>query len=235
MTDRNIEISQNAWARVAGVALAAIIVIGLAGIFVQNLAGSESNLQNILAHELSYRISLACEFGMLNSDVVLAIALYGLLKHVNGPLALLGAFWRFANAMVLGIAVVAALTALSLLGPAHDSDAIGASRLPEFAGYFLRMHDVASPIGLFFWSMGAAIHSYLLWQSRYIPRVLSGAYLAVAVVIFAGCLGIMISPTIQVAIDPWFVLPDLPVEVAVALWFMIKGVRVSHSMPVPTS
>jgi hypothetical protein len=234
MMDRNIDISQNAWARIAGVALAAVIVIGLTGIFVQTLVGPELNLQDILAHELSYRISLACEFGMLNCDVVLAIALYGLLKRVNGPLALLGAFWRFANAMVLGVAVVAALTALNLLGHADDSGAISASQLPSFAGYFLRMHDVASPIGLFFWSMGAAIHSYLLWQSRYIPRVLSGSYLVIAVAIFAGCLGIMISPALQAAIDPWFVLPDLLVEVAVALWFMIKGVRVGHSAPLPT-
>ncbi|RDS81798.1 DUF4386 domain-containing protein [Dyella psychrodurans] len=226
MTKHNVEVSQKAWARVAGAALAAIIAIGLTGVFLQTFVGPESNLQNVLAHEQIYRVSLACEFGMLNSDIVLAIALYGLLKHVNGPLALLGAFWRFANAIVLGVGVVAALTALDLLGFVRDSPALGTPQLPEFAGYFLRMHIVASPIGLFFWSMGAAIHSYLLWQSRYIPRVLSGSYLAVTVVIFAGCLGMMIFPALQSTIDPWFVLPDLPVEIAVALWLMTKGVKI---------
>jgi len=226
MTALTVEALQKHWARAAGVALAAIIVIGLAGVFVQTLVGPELNPETILAHEQVYRVSLACEFGMLNSDIVLAIALYGLLKPVNGPLALLGAFWRFANAVILGVGLVAALTALNLLHTAHHPTASAASQLPEYAGSLLRMHDVASPIGLFFWSMGAAVHSHLLWQSRYIPRTLSGAYLAVSVVIFAGCLGIMIFPSLQSTIDPWFVLPDLPVEVAVALWLMIKGVKI---------
>jgi Domain of unknown function (DUF4386) len=43
---------------------------------------------------------------MLNSDVLLAVALYALLSPVNKILALLGAFWRVANAIVLGVGVV---------------------------------------------------------------------------------------------------------------------------------
>jgi hypothetical protein len=50
-------------------------------------------------------------------------------------------------------------------------------------------------------------------------------------VIFAGCLAIMIFPPAQSIIDPWFVLPDLPVEIAVALWFMVKGVKIDAIVP----
>jgi Domain of unknown function (DUF4386) len=226
MMARSIEASQKAWARSAGIALAIIIVVGLMGVVLQDVGGSGSDLQNILAHEQRYRWGVACEFAMLNSDIVLAIALYGLLKPVNAPLALLGAFWRFSNAVVLGGGVVATVTALSLVGPTSDSAALPADQIPGLAYQWLRMHDIASPIGLFFWSMGAAIHSYLLWQSRYIPRVLSGSYLGVAIIIFVGCFGIMVFPAIQSMIDPWFVLPDLPVEIAVALWLIFKGVKI---------
>jgi hypothetical protein len=65
--------------------------------------------------------------------------------------------------------------------------------------------------------------------SNYIPRVLSSTYLIVATVIFAGCLAILISPGIRTVIDPWFVLPDLPVELAVGLWLAIKGATQSQA------
>jgi hypothetical protein len=158
------------------------------------------------------------------------VALYGLLKRVDAPLALLGTLWRFANAVVLGVGIVAALTALKLLGATPDIEVFRANQFQALAGQFLRMNSAASPIGLLFWSMGASVHSYLLWKSKYIPRVLSGAYLAVAVMILIGGFAIMISPAIDAVIDPWFVFPDLPVELAVALWLAIKGAKIESSV-----
>ena len=231
MMGSTVEDSQRAWAKVAGFALLAIIVAGFAGMFFQSVSGPGSTVQNILAHERRYRVGLACEFVMLNNDILLAVALYGLLKRVDAPLALLGALWRFANAMVLAVGIAAALTGLELLGIGHEATVFRADQLQELGGQFLHMHIAASPIGLFFWSMGAAVHSYLLWASRYLPRVLSGAYFAVAFMIFVGCFAIMISPAIQAAIDPWFVLPDLPVELALALWLTIKGATIPPGAP----
>jgi hypothetical protein len=226
MTERTIEDSQRAWARVAGFALLAIIVVGIAGQFLQAVGGSGSTVQNILVHERRYRVGLACGFVMLNSDILLGVALYGLLKRVDAPLALLGTLWRFANAVVLGVGIVAALTALKLLGATQGAGVFRTDQLQNLAGQFLHMNSAASPIGLLFWSMGTSVHSYLLWKSGYIPRVLSGAYLAVAAMILVGGFAIMISPAIDALIDPWFVFPDLPVELAVALWLAIKGAKI---------
>jgi hypothetical protein len=204
-----LERSQDRWARIAGFALLAIIVVGLAGQAIQAMDGSESNIHAIFSHESRYRVGLACEFTMLNFDVLLAVALYGLLAPINSPLALLGTLWRCANAFVLGVGIVAAMTALDMHG--------------SISSAFFDMHDAASPIALFFWSMGAAVHAWLLSASRIIPRVLSGSYFVVAVVIFSGCLAIFLSPSVQAQIDPWFVLPDLPVELAVGYWLAFRG------------
>lgn len=70
--------------------------------------------QNVIAHERAFRGSVACEIIMLNCDVVLALALYALLKPLNGTLALLGSFWRVANAGVFAVGVAASLVALEL-------------------------------------------------------------------------------------------------------------------------
>jgi hypothetical protein len=234
MIERTVEDWQRAWARVAGFALLAIIIFGFAGMFLQSVGGSGTPIQNILAHEYRYRAGLACGFVMLNNDILLAVALYGLLKRVNAPLALLGTLWRFANALVLGVGVVAALTGLELLANPQDFGTFSAIQLQQLANQFLQMNSTASPIGLMFWSMGAAVHSYLLWESRYIPRVLSGAYLAIAAIILVCCFAIMIFPAIRAAIDPWFVLPDLPIELAVALWLIIKGAKIKGAKIQPS-
>jgi Domain of unknown function (DUF4386) len=53
-----------------------------------------------VAHELQFRVGTAFEIVMFNCDVVLAVALYVLLKPINPAPALLGAFWRLGNAIV---------------------------------------------------------------------------------------------------------------------------------------
>ena len=206
-------ISRAAWARIAGWALLAIIVLGFVGMGPRSVDGTAALLST---HALRYRAGLACEFLMLNNDILLAVALYALLKPVDPALALLGALWRFANAAMLGVGIIAALTGLQML--ASDTQVQSES--------FIHLHGIASLIGLWFWSMGAALHSWLLWRARYIPRVLSGSYLVVAVIIFFGCLSEVLSPALGTAIDPWFVLPDLPVELAVALWLIIRGASI---------
>ena len=56
-------------------------------------------VRNILAHEAQFRVGIGGELLMLNSDILLSVALYALLKPVDPNLALLGAFWRLADAV----------------------------------------------------------------------------------------------------------------------------------------
>jgi len=41
------------------------------------------------------------------------------------------------------------------------------------------------------------------------------------------CFAIIIFPTLDAIIDPWFVVPDFIVELVVALWLTIKGVNIT--------
>ena len=75
--------------------------------------------------------------------------------------------------------------------------------------------------------MGAATHGYLFWKSRYIPRILAGSYMVVAMAIVICCFAIIIFPNVDQIIDPWFVAPDFVVELVVALWLTIKGVNIA--------
>jgi hypothetical protein len=216
--------SQAAAARVAGVAL---LVIILSSALSNNLVvpDAAATAHNIAAHERQFRIGLAGEMLMLNSDVVLALALYALLKPINATLALLGAFWRIANATVLGVGIIVSLVALRVLDGTHDPTAFQTDQMQVLARQLLDLHGAGMLVGLIFFGLGAATHSYLFWKSRYIPRFLSGSYFVVTVLIVVCCFAIILIPSLGALIDPWFVLPDFVVELAVALWLTIKGVK----------
>jgi hypothetical protein len=229
------ENSHGVYARIAGVSLLVIIVSSVLSNDLIVSGDAAATARNILAHERQFRIGLAGEMIMLNSDVVLAVALYALLKPVNGILALLGAFWRVANAIVLGVGVVVSLVALDTLGDARYLTAFKADQMQAIARQLLDIHGTAMLIGLILFGLGAATHSYLFWKSRYIPRFLAASYLLVAVVIVICCFAIVVFPNLDAIIDPWFVVPDFIVELVVALWLIFKGVNITVQRGSPTA
>jgi uncharacterized protein DUF4386 len=234
MKERTTEASQRVAARVAGFALLLIIVSGVVGTFIGRdhivISGdAAATAGNIMAHERRFRIGTACEIVMLNCDVVLALALYALLKPVNATLALLGAFWRLANAIVLGVSVAFSLAALDFLGGAHYLTVFKADQLQAQAKFFLDMHETGSLVGLIFFSLGAGIHSYLLLKSGYIPKILSGFYLFAVSWLLICCLGFIVVPDSMKVFDTAFIVPDFVAEVLVALWLIFKGANVQPS------
>ncbi len=218
--------AQQRYARVAGAALVLICTVGILSNNLVVAGNAAATAHNILTHERQFRIGVAGELLMLNSDVVLAAALYALLRPVNANLALLGAFWRLGNAVVLAVGIVASLVALDLLSDAHYLSAFRTDQMQAVARQFLDVHGTAAEVGLIFFGFGAAIHSALLWKARYIPRILAGLYFLVAMEIAICCFAIIVFPPLDAIIDPWFILPDFVVEFAVGLWLLIKGARI---------
>jgi Domain of unknown function (DUF4386) len=227
--------SQQVYARIAGLALLTIVMSSVLSNDLIVSGDVSATAHNITTHERQFRIGLAGELIMLNSDVLLAVALYALLSPVNKFLALLGAFWRVANAIVLGVGVVAGLVALRVLSDVHYLTAFKTDQMQAMAKQLLDIHGTGMLVGLIFFSLGAAVHSYLFWKSRYIPRLLSGSYLLVALVILVCSFAIILFPSLGAMIDPWFVLPDFIVESLVALWLVIKGANIPAPRLQPTA
>lgn len=209
MTDRTAEESQRIAARIAGFTLLLLMISGFTGMLafghhsqVDGDAGATA--RNILAHERPFRGRLVCEFVMLTCDVVLALALYALLKAVNSTLALLGSFWRVANAIVLGVGVAASLVSLDLLSNPHFTSLLSPDQMHAIAMIFFDVHHHVSLIGLMFFCLGAGVHSWLLFRSRYIPRAISGLYLFASVEMLLCCFVFLVFPNSRVVLDPAF-------------------------------
>jgi hypothetical protein len=121
---------------------------------------------------------------------------------------------------------IVGLVALDALGDAHYLTAFKTDQMQAIARQLLDIHGTAMLIGLILFGLGAATHSYLFWKSRYIPRFLAASYMLVALLIVICCFAIIVFPSLDPIIDPWFVVPDFVVELVVALWLTIKGVNI---------
>jgi hypothetical protein len=236
MAARTPEASQRLAARIAGFTLLLLIVSGLLSNFVFNppvfVAGdSAATLRNILAHQRTLRFSAATEIVMFNCDIVLAVALYALLKPVNAGLALMGTFWRSANAIVLGATVIGTFAIAELSGTPAYLAAFSPGQMQGVVKLLLDLQQYASMIGLIFFCLGAGVHSYLLFRSRYIPRILSGLYLFACAELLVCAFIVLTFPNFMPDIGiPWLV-PDLIAEISVALWLAFRGA----SIPAPAS
>jgi hypothetical protein len=220
--------TQKLAARIAGFTLLLLMASGFIGMFAfgrdQIVEGNAAaTALNVLAHERGVRGSLAFEIVMLNCDVVLALALYALLKPLNAALALLGSFWRFANAVMLGMGIAASLVGLDLLVTPNFMSLPNAGQSQAMSLVFFDLQNRLSLMGLLFFCLGAGVHSWLLYKSRYIPRIISGLYLFACIEMLVCCFAFITFPKTRAVLDPAFVVPDFFAELAAALWLAIKG------------
>jgi hypothetical protein len=231
MIERSTEATQRTAARIAGCTLLLLMASGFLGMFVggnQIIDGdAAATAHNMLVHERAFRWGLLCEVVMLNCDVVLALALYALLKPVNRTLSLLGSFWRIANAGVLGVGVAACLVALDLFSNPNYMSLLDGGQLRPVALILFDLHDRLSLMGLMFFCLGAGVHSWLLYRSRYIPRIISGLYLFACTEMLLCCFIFLIFPKTRDVLDPAFVVPDALAELSAALWLALKGVKLT--------
>ncbi len=216
--------SQNRLARIAGVALLLICTSGLLSNNLIIAGDAIATARNIVEHERRFRTGIFGEFLMLNGDIVLAVALYRLLAPIAPGLALAATIWRLANAVLLSFGVVAELVAIDVVTDTHYATSLGPAQTSAVMRTLLDFHGTAMATGLILFGLGAGLHAWLFWVSRYIPRPLAGAYLIVAAAIFVSCSLLIIFPEIVGVVDPWIIAPDFLVELIVALWLVVKGI-----------
>ena len=129
-----------------------------------------ATVENVVANEMRFRISVAGEIVVYAVVIPLAHALYVILKRVNKNLALLALLLRFAEA-VLGalIAMLAGVIPLLLL---KGEAAFGQQHMEALTGLFFQVREGWDVVMLFY-GAGGAIFCYLLFKSKCLPRMIS--------------------------------------------------------------
>jgi len=214
--------------RIAGLAYVIIIVAGIfAEFFVRSglvvPGDAAATAQNITASEALFRAGFVSDIVMLLFDVVVALALYVLLKPVNRALALLAALFRVTHTAILGINTLNHFFALLLLSGEGYLGVFNADQLHALVLLFLDAHGYGYLIAQVFFGLHCAVIGYLIFRSGYIPKMLGVLLFAAAFGYLTESFTLFLFPGHEVITYPGLAAAVIA-EVSLCLWLLLKGV-----------
>ena len=230
---RIIDTSQRKAARVAGfMFLFSLIIPTLNWTFVLSkfivAENALATAKNIMANELLFRIGITVELFMSVGLVVLALALYIILKPVNKNLALLALFLKLAEAIIAAVIVLVSFIALQVLKGDAYLTVFTPEQLQVPVGLILNAHFAIYSIPMVFLGLDMMVFSYLFFKSKYIPRILAGFGILSFALIFIHALMFILAP--KYATMPinqvMFWAPSGLFEIIIGIWLLLKGVNV---------
>jgi hypothetical protein len=152
------------------------------------------------------------------------VMMFPILKKQNEALALGYVVYRGALETVTTIAMVISLLLLTIFSQQYIAGAPNASFIQTLGTLLLKGKDTISTISQIVFPLGALIFYFLLYQSKLIPRWISGWGLIAAILWIAVTLldlfGIISAwSTVQVVLA----LPIGLQEMVMAVWLIVKG------------
>lgn len=167
---------QMRYARIAGFVYLLMIALYMGGqFFISHVVGTgdfAQRLDHIAQGQLLYRVGLVLQLLTSLFTVLLAYALYAVLKPVNEGIARMAMYWRLGEAFA-GLTMTISFATLSLQSNPKYVQLLGTVRLEAIVD-LVKSADFASfNITTLFFSFGSITFFYLFLQTRYIPRVLS--------------------------------------------------------------
>jgi len=185
---------------------------------------------NIVANQLLFRIGMTIELIMSAGLIVLALALYIILKPVNKNLALLALLWKLVEATIAAAIVLVSFIALQFLNGDAYVTVFTPEQLQVPVGFLLNEHTALYSIPMVFLGLDMMVFSYLFFKSKYIPRILASFGILSFALIFIHALMYILAPeyaTIPIN-QVLFWAPSGLFEIIIGLWLLFKGINVQQ-------
>ena len=237
MTNQITDISPRNAARIAGYGYLIIIILAVfAEFFVRSSlvvpGDATATINNIMANEMQFRLGVCSYLIAAIFDVVVAVALYVLLKPVNKSLALLTAWFRLVHATIFAAALNNLFNVLYLLNNADHLITLNSDQLHAQVMFFLNAFSYEWLIGLVFFGLHCFFLGFLILKSTYIPRF-------VGVLLIVASFGYLIDSFAHFLMSNYadfeavFLLivavPAIIAELALCLWLILKGAHLQQS------
>ncbi len=179
------------------------------------LARFFENKNQVATGALLYLIGyLAC--------ATIGVVMYSVLKQLNAGLALGSVIFRTLEAAFYLIGLVCLLSLPSL---GQQLTAVGAANRPllqAIGDSLVRVHDYAGLVGVFAFCLGALMYYTLFFQTRLIPRWLSGFGIVAIILMLTACVLSLFSGNRITSYIP-LAFSILIQEMVLAVWLIVKG------------
>jgi len=166
------------------------------------------------------------------TSVGIAIAMYPVMKESNTTLALGSVVFRAVEAVFYMVAVVSLLSLVTLSQQFTTAGSADLSSLQAVGGFLLSLRGNATLLGVFAFSLGAFMYYYLFFQSRLIPRWLSGWGIVAIILMMTACVLSLFSGN-PITGYTLLVIPIALQEMVLAFWLIAKGFNPSAIASTP--
>jgi hypothetical protein len=154
--------------------------------------------------------------------VGIAISLYPVLKERNAGLALGSVIFRTLEAAFLLVGVVSLLSLLTLSQQFTTAVAADRTSLQAIGGTLVSVRDHAALLSVFAFCLGAFMYYTLFFQSRLIPRWLSGWGIVAIIMLTTACVLSLFSGNRITSYIP-LAAPIAVQEIVLGVWLIVKG------------
>jgi hypothetical protein len=152
----------------------------------------------------------------------IAIALYPVLKQQNAGLALGSVIFRTLEAAFYLVEKVCLLSLLTLGQQFRTAGAADRTVLQAIGDLLVSVDGHAALVAVFAFCVGGTMYYYLLFQSRLIPRWLSGFGIVALTLMTVACLLALFTGNLITSYIP-LAAPIAIQEVVLGVWLIVKG------------
>jgi hypothetical protein len=160
----------------------------------------------------------------------IAVVMYPVLKKWNAGLALGSVVFRTIETAFYVIGLISLLSLLTLGRQITSAGAADRSSLQAIGNLLVSVRANAGLVAVFAFCLGAFMYYYLFFQSRLIPRWLSGFGIVAIILMLAACVLALFSGNRITSYIP-LAAPILLQEMVLAVWLIVKGFNPSVIAP----
>jgi len=223
-----LDLTTRGAARIAGVgllAMAALAILGTVGTQNPIVAGDAARTaSNIINGEFLFRMGVGGWLVVAVLDVVVALALYVVLKPVSQPLSALAAWFRLVYAAIFVASIANLLLAVHILTDAAYK-ALEPAQLHAQAMLALDAFKNGWALGLLLFGVSLGLLGHLVYVSSYTPKLLGVLLLIAGTAYVVANLGKVLFPEYGGTLDAIAAGPAAIGELALAIWLLARAGR----------
>lgn len=180
---------------------------------------------NIMTHEMLYRIGILCQLICQTLFVYLVLTLYRLLKEVNKNYATQMVALVIVSVPIAFVNTLNQIAALILLKDANFLTTFQPDQLNTLVMIFFNLYEQGIIIVQIFWGLWLLPFGLLVYKSSFIPRLIGVFLILGGIGYVVASLTNFLYPQYGLIVDNIATIPSMIGEFSIILWLLIVGVK----------